>query len=173
MKSFFVQLPLLGGLSFALVSIAFRLGSDHSHYHGHLQTLKKSQRYLISLKSTLISSSPTWEPSSFFGKWIDETINNLNAADPLTPIPLDKDFSDNIGSIGKKLVYFRAAAYHSKYLRYLRTISFVGEGYDVLQIVAIPRQGYDIPILGLDIVTLPGKNTFLSSLIYMIMRFNS
>ena len=96
-------------------------------------------------------------PGSKFESWYQRTIRTLDGDGGLTPIPVDEMFSSNVGSIGKSNVIFRAKAWESKSLRYARLISFVGEGYDVFNLMAVPRSGLDVPILGIDVVSLPSK----------------
>ena len=96
----------------------------------------------------------TVEGSKFEG-WYQRTIQSLSLSEPLVPIQLENSFSSNLGSLGKLNVAFCSKAWESKSLRYIRLISFVGEGYDVFNFMAVPRAGSAIPILGIDVVSLP------------------
>ena len=96
-------------------------------------------------------------PGSKFESWYQRTVQTLIDDQNLTPLPMDPLFSSNTGNLGKSNVVFHAKAWESKSLRYARLISFVGEGYDVFNFMAIPREGLDIPILGIDVVSLPSK----------------
>lgn len=96
----------------------------------------------------------TVEGSKFEG-WYQRTIQSLSLSEPLVPIQLENSFSSNLGSLGSLNVAFSSKAWESKSLRYIRLISFVGEGYDVFNFMAVPRAGSAIPILGIDVVSLP------------------
>ena len=112
------------------------------------------QRRSIGLFSSLNSDRGTVEGSKFEG-WYQRTIQSLSLSEPLVPIQLEDSFSSNLGSLGSLNVAFSSKAWESKSLRYIRCISFVGEGYDVFNFMAVPRAGYAIPILGIDVVSLP------------------
>ena len=74
----------------------------------------------------------------------------------LVPIQLDDRFQECVGKLPPNIeVRFLANAFESPHYRYLRTISFAGNGYDVFNLVAVPRMGRSLPILGIDIVSLP------------------
>lgn len=94
---------------------------------------------------------------SKFESWYLKTIKTLSMHEELIPIPLDSEFSSNFGSIGKSNVTFACKAWQSKSMRYIRLISFVGEGYDVFNFMALPRSHLAVPILGIDIVSLPSE----------------
>lgn len=85
----------------------------------------------------------------------------LNETDQLTSVSLPKDLSYAEGFLCRdQIVKFSADAFTSSKLQYLRRVYFSGSGYDVFNIVAIPRSNINIPILGIDIVILPGKSMF-------------
>ena len=88
-------------------------------------------------------------------------MHHLNLDHQLVPLAMDPSFTACIGNVGKVQVQFRAAAFTSPQLRYMRMVSFTGSGYDVFNLVAIPRSGTSLPILGIDIVSLPRTFTFL------------
>ena len=94
---------------------------------------------------------------SKFEAWYQKTVQTLSLNEELIPIPLDIEFSSNFGSIGKSNVTFVSKAWQSKSMRYIRLISFVGEGYDVFNFMALPRSNLDVPILGIDVVSLPSE----------------
>lgn len=82
----------------------------------------------------------------------------LNETEPLTPVILPSDLCQAEGTIGRdQIVHFSADAFTSSRLQYLRRVYFSGSGYDVFNIVAIPKANIDLPILGIDIVILPGE----------------
>jgi len=95
-------------------------------------------------------------PGSKFESWYKTTMERLSSKDdPLIPLEMDPIFASNVGIIGKSNVVFESKAWQSESLRYVRLISFVGEGYDVFNFLAIPRSGVALPILGIDVVSLP------------------
>jgi Ferredoxin-dependent bilin reductase len=103
-------------------------------------------------------SEGTVAPGSAYEDWCASTLQTLdNDGEKLMPIAIDKALSQCTGTIGKNDVTYRASAFRSKSLRYLRVVSFVGEGYDVFNLLAVPKSGVDLPILGIDIVSLPRK----------------
>lgn len=121
-----------------------------------------AERYRLSKISSAIinaemNSVRGTASNSKFEAWYQKTIESLSLCEPLTPIQLDEKFSSSLGNIGKSNVTFKSKAWESKSLRYIRLISFVGEGYDVFNFLAIPRSGFALPILGIDIVSLPSK----------------
>jgi hypothetical protein len=93
---------------------------------------------------------------SAFADFYSSITKRLTKCEELRPIPLDNEFCCAVGKLGKSRINFRAEAFNSNNIRYARMVSFVGEGYDVLNFVAIPRSNVEIPILGIDIVCLPG-----------------
>ena len=111
----------------------------------------------MSSKESFDEHSRGTAPGSKFEKWYQNTILTLSNKETLTPIPISPEFSSNMGLVGKSSVTFNAKAWESDNLRYIRLVSFVGEGYDVFNFLAIPREGLDIPILGIDVVSLPSK----------------
>lgn len=68
-----------------------------------------------------------------------QNTKNTKNYDTLIPIKLNEKYSSNIGKLGKSKVVFSSKAWYNKSLRYVRLISFVGEGYDVFNFLAIPR----------------------------------
>jgi hypothetical protein len=75
----------------------------------------------------------------------------------LISVEIDPKFASAVGKLGKSEISFKATAFKSELLRYVRVVSFVGQGYDVFNFLAIPREGVIIPILGIDFVCLPGE----------------
>lgn len=95
-----------------------------------------------------------------FGQWYQQAISTLHQSDPngsLVKIELPNDFAIVEGELRNKPVTFSCEAHHSSKLAYLRRVSFHGDGFHALNIMALPRPSYNIPILGIDIVVLPGK----------------
>ena len=123
------------------------------------QSLIKS-RYIFSSSTTNgmhMTSERGTSHGSKFEAWYQKTVQTLSLNEELIPIPLDIEFSSNFGSIGKSNVTFVSKAWQSKSMRYIRLISFVGEGYDVFNFMALPRSNLDVPILGIDVVSLPSE----------------
>jgi phycoerythrobilin:ferredoxin oxidoreductase len=116
--------------------------------------LKSSKKYKMT--DIKMCSSRGTAPGSKFESWYQTTMERLSSKDdPLIPLEMDPIFASNVGTIGKSNVVFESKAWQSKSLRYVRLISFVGEGYDVFNFLAIPRSGVALPILGIDVVSLP------------------
>ena len=126
--------------------------------------------YFLLLITSRIASvlSLQLAPGSQFTPFLQTCLLHLNLAHPLVPLEMDPTFASCVGKVGKVEVQFRAAAFTSPLLRYMRMISFTGSGYDVFNLVAIPQRGISLPILGIDIVSLP--RTFHSSLISLLFH---
>lgn len=123
--------------------------------HTRLLIPQKNNQRIRKVTSKMCLSRGT-APGSKFESWYQTAMGKLdNKDDPLVPLEIDPIFASNIGKIGKSNVTFHSKAWHSKSLRYVRLISFVGEGYDVFNFLAIPRSEVALPILGIDVVSLP------------------
>ena len=93
---------------------------------------------------------------SIFEPWYHKTISRLGQEEVLIPIDIDNIYSNNNGKLGKSIINYSCKPFNTTKLRYIRCVSFYGEGYDVYNFVALPWCYYDLPILGIDIVSLPG-----------------
>jgi Ferredoxin-dependent bilin reductase len=124
-----------------------------------LQQFTKAKHIQFSATSSGIqmTSERGTTVGSKFESWYQRTMKTLSVHEDLIPIPLDSEFSSNLGTIGKSNVTFVSRAWQSKSMRYIRLISFVGEGYDVFNFMAVPRSHLAVPILGIDIVSLPSE----------------
>ena len=141
-----------------LCQILFTRPASSFTYFSHKSASFMKGSWKKQLRNFMQMSSPRGTaPGSKFESWYQRTVQVLDTDGGLSQIPLDESFSSNVGRIGKSNVTFRAKAWESKSLRYARLISFVGEGYDVFNFMAIPKAGLDIPILGIDVVSLPSK----------------
>ena len=138
------------GLSSIGISEAFTLSSTNA------SPTKSEHRRRSDLFSAMSDVRGT-AVGSKFESWYKKTIESLSLAEPLVPIELEDSFSSNVGSLGNLSMTFRSMAWQSKSLRYIRLISFVGEGYDVFNFMAVPRAGTAVPILGIDVVSLPSE----------------
>lgn len=93
--------------------------------------------------------------------WYDSILKSLQThlKTPLEPIAIPEDYAQSEGTLGKdKIVQFQCKAFQSSQLAYVRYVSFIGDGYYVFNFVVIPKLQYDLPILGIDIVVLPGNS---------------
>ncbi|RYH12565.1 hypothetical protein EON65_37955 [archaeon] len=96
-----------------------------------------------------------------FSEYCTQWRSKVLAAFPdMQQIQLPADYAFAEGSINKKdLVQYRCDAYQAPKLSYLRILRFEGSGFNVFNCVALPELAYDLPILGIDIVSLPGIST--------------
>ena len=53
-------------------------------------------------------------------------------------------------------IKFVTESYASEHLEYARMVSFCGGGYDVFNLLVMPKVEYNLPIFGADVVCLPG-----------------
>jgi len=93
---------------------------------------------------------------SMFAVWYKKTKDRLEKEEILKPVLIDSIYSNNNGKLGKSLVNYSCKPFSTSKLRYIRSVSFYGEGYDIFNFVVLPWSYYDLPILGIDIVSLPG-----------------
>ena len=65
------------------------------------------------------------------------------------------------GKLGNKTIEFACNAYRGKLLSPVRLVTFRGAGFDVYNLLAMPNKDsgseFPVPILGIDIVVLPGS----------------
>ncbi len=72
-------------------------------------------------------------------------------------IEMPEDYADAYGAINRKdPVSFKCEAYAGQKLAYIRSLRFEGAGFNVFNFVALPSVCYDLAILGIDLVSLPG-----------------
>lgn len=93
---------------------------------------------------------------SKFEPWYIKAKAILDEVELLKPLEIDNIYNKNSGKLGQSLIDFSCEPFNTSKLRYVRCVSFCGEGYDVFNFVALPWSYYDLPILGIDIVSLPG-----------------
>lgn len=155
MEAFYFRLPFFFVL--LLEMSYFRSISAFSFQRYNGAGISRSSRNSGAWPYTTMNLVRGTAANSKFEAWYQKTIESLSLCEPLISIPLDEEFSSSLGLIGKSNVTFKSKAWQSKSLRYIRLISFVGEGYDVFNFLAIPRSTISLPILGIDVVSLPSK----------------
>jgi hypothetical protein len=102
-------------------------------------------------------------PESFNTPFHDNLITQLNKLDEMKIVKHPQDYMFKIANISKNQIEFSCQSYTGKInLRYTRIVQFKGGNYTVLNILALPYDSVSLPILGIDIVTLPG--------IYVLIR---
>ena len=108
---------------------------------------------------SLVARQPSHSHEDQFSKWLEFCLSALAIeGGNLQPVQLPDEFSSAKGCISKgNEVTFDVTAFQSKKLSYIRRVSFKGEGYNVFNFIAFPRANYDLPILGIDVVSLPGS----------------
>lgn len=111
----------------------------------------------IKLTSTpLFLNSPS-SIDEYMQIWSEKCLKAFNSEILLHEVSIPNTYSYSIGSVGKKTVTFQSTAYTSDNFEYLRFVSLNGNGFNVLNILALPKDRFDVPIFGVDIVSLPGK----------------
>jgi len=89
--------------------------------------------------------------------WFETCVEKVSSVELLTSHKIATDYESCVGSLKGKHVEFSATFYTGeKKLQYFRLIRFIGEGFNVFNLVAIPNVSYDLPIFGADVVILPG-----------------
>lgn len=98
-----------------------------------------------------------------FKTWYSTALSRLSSIEPLTPISVDARYGGTPegikGSMVNNEVSLHSEAFESKSLAYLRMVSFsggTGGGYNVFNLMALPRLSSSLPIFSADIVILPG-----------------
>jgi hypothetical protein len=96
--------------------------------------------------------------STIFYKTLEQKLLNL---DQFQIVNIPDIYQYNSAQLMKSNVEFSCKAYKgSHWIRYLRIIKFIGEKYDILNIMAVPFANNSLPILGIDTVALPGLICF-------------
>jgi phycoerythrobilin:ferredoxin oxidoreductase len=103
---------------------------------------------------------------SVFSSWYTECVGLLGSKDAsLRKVVIPEEYGgiDGVGKVGflgsaagKKEIKFVSEAFRSDHFEYVRMVSFSGGGYDVFNLLVMPRLGSCLPIFGADIVCLPG-----------------
>ena len=106
-----------------------------------------------------------------FSEWYVEIMQLFSTKmnDSMIPINIQADYAFSQGKLGNSSIEFQCNAFKSsKYIDYLRYVSFqsVDTGtnstkvatnkFSVFNFVVLPNLDSNIPILGIDIITLPG-----------------
>ena len=108
-----------------------------------------STRHLLSVKTSYAGSK--------MDAWADNVKLILKTHERFDIISIDQNYSYRTGIMfGKTPIVFKSDLMSSKSIRCLRTIQFSGGSYEVLNILALPCVENNLPILGIDIVSLPG-----------------
>ena len=96
--------------------------------------------------------------------------NKLLELDNFTRVDIGDEYNDMISRIGNNNISFSCTAYRGQsYIKYLRTITITGEQYNVLNIMAVPHvHNNQLPILGIDLISLPGKQVPQLLALYVI-----
>ncbi len=97
-----------------------------------------------------------------FKSWYSTALSRLSTVEPLTSIKVDARYGGLpegiMGSMVNTDVTFRSEAYETPSLAYFRMVSFSADngGYNVFNLMALPRLHAPLPIFSADIVVLPG-----------------
>ena len=96
--------------------------------------------------------------STTFYKSLEQKLLQL---DEFQEVNIPDIYRYNAAQLMKSNVEFSCRSYKgNRWIRYLRIVKFVGENYDILNIMAAPYANNSLPILGIDTVALPGNFIF-------------
>lgn len=95
--------------------------------------------------------------------WFEKCVQILAKAEVFTNEIVPDQYRSCCGNMpGKAQIDFECDIKRSKSIKCLRSIQFTGGGYTVLNIVALPMiDKLHLPILGIDIVLLPGTYVYI------------
>ena len=120
--------------------------------------------YLYLKKKKVDLADDNSHNSALFESWSQICLKSLNITEKLglNPIEIPGKFKSCKGVIGRdKTIEFSSVAYKNDYFDYMRLVSFNGSGYAVMNLVILPNLDYNLPIFGVDVVSLPGKFTLV------------
>jgi phycoerythrobilin:ferredoxin oxidoreductase len=82
----------------------------------------------------------------------------MEGCQSVQPIEIPSLMREREGLIGKNSFTLKINAYQTEKIRYARTVVFTGKGFNVYNLVLLPRQEYsNLPILGVDVVYVANK----------------
>lgn len=96
--------------------------------------------------------------SSQFNSLSEKCIQKVNSTLTITEIKLNESLQSKVGIFRSQNVNFNCNLYSSKLIKYARTVSFYGAGYDVLNFIIVPSYPAIQPILGIDLVNFNNKS---------------
>ncbi len=138
---------------------------------GYVQYSRWQAIKLSSVTTNVHLSTSYNNIESPFSLWYEEIMQLFNTKmhDFTFPITIQSDYALNRGKLGNSSIEFQCNAFKSsKYIDYLRYVSFQSvelgtndtkiatNKFSVFNFVVLPNLDYNIPILGIDIITLPG-----------------
>lgn len=118
-----------------------------------------------------INLSKSNNVQSPFSEWYEEIMQLFTTKmnDSMVPISIQADYAYSLGKLGNNSIEFQCNAFKSsRHIDYLRHVSFQSvdtdknsskvatNKFNVFNFVVLPNLGSNIPILGIDIITLPG-----------------
>ena len=88
-------------------------------------------------------------------------LSKILECDNFHKISLPFEYSHIKSTIGSNSVACSSEAYTGEeFIRYFRIINFQGGNYSVMNIMAVPYLNNSLPILGIDVVSLPGTYVY-------------
>jgi hypothetical protein len=93
-------------------------------------------------------------------QWSENVYQQISNSTRLKEVSIEPDYQEAEGILSRdKVIRYSVKAYESRELKYFRSVSFHGNGFHVLNILALPNLSVcpNLPILGIDIVSLPGN----------------
>lgn len=88
--------------------------------------------------------------------------SKLSECDTLIPYELSSEYSTKTALLGKQTVEYSCDAFTgTNVFQYLRMVKLVGGNYTILNLMGLPRYDKKSPILGIDLVSLPGMYVYM------------
>jgi len=119
-----------------------------------------TNRYETKKNNNRHYSEPYHIPNKLFNKEeeFDRSIySKLSECDTLLPYEITSEYTSKSAMIGKQSVQYSCDAFTgTNVFQYLRVVKLVGGNYTILNIMGLPKYDKKSPILGIDIVSLPG-----------------
>lgn len=133
-----------------------------------------SQRYLYKIKNNhqnrlYLENNNEIKTNDEFNKLIH---SKLLECDTLISYELSSEYASKSANLGKQSVQYSCDAYTgTNIFQYLRIVKLVGGNYTILNIMGLPKYEKKSPILGIDLVSLPGMPYYYRHC-YMFISYN-
>lgn len=108
----------------------------------------------VQLSAAPAPSSPSLD--GLFGDWDEFHIRQVSSVESLSFIDVPPPHRQRVGQLSPSSSFtYGCRAYRSDKIRFARTITFTGQGFNVFNLLILPRPEVRLPLLGVDIVYLP------------------
>jgi hypothetical protein len=107
-----------------------------------------------------------------FHTWKVDLLSLINSTNTIEESFILPEFRESVGHFSaSNVINFSSSTYRNSYFQYIRSVIFFGNGYNVFNFVIFPKIEYDIPIFGVDIVSLPGAHNiyiYILDILYLL-----